>query len=231
MKEEYSEQYPIVVISNNKAVTTSWEVARFFEKQHKDVLRAIRTLECSREFNERNFTPVEYTDEKGEKRPMYEMARDGFAMLAFGFTGPQAAHFKEAYIDAFNKMEEALRRIQTEALVAETKKNALAFFRKGVGLTALLQRRDSLEKVEQFYWFRVHGQLTHYEAAQVCHLEYQHADEIAHTLRDLGLALPMLQGQVRKKEMSRFFSEAVGGFLPEDVRACLADLRKEVAHE
>ena len=33
------------------------------------------------------------------------MTRDGFTFLAMGFTGPRAAVFKEAYIEAFNKME------------------------------------------------------------------------------------------------------------------------------
>ncbi|WP_083689785.1 Rha family transcriptional regulator [Paenibacillus sp. FSL H7-0331] len=38
-------------------------------------------------FNDLNFKAVEYFDKKGENRPMYEIARDGFMMLAMGFTG------------------------------------------------------------------------------------------------------------------------------------------------
>ena len=41
---------------------------------------------------------------------MYYIARDGFVFLAMGFTGKIAAKFKEAYIEAFNEMEERLRR-------------------------------------------------------------------------------------------------------------------------
>lgn len=232
MKEE-TNQHPVVVIVNNQTVTTSWEVARYFEKQHKDVLKAIQNLECTEEFNQRNFAPVEYTDAKGEKRPMYNITRDGFVFLAMGFTGPKAARFKENYITAFNKMEEALQRIQKESLLEDTKKQALAYFRRGVGLTQLLQDRHSLEKVEKFYWFRVHGKLTHAEAAHVCCLEPQHADAIAAALRDIGLALPVISGQVRQKEISRCFAEASGGFLPFDLRGALADTAKkeEVAHE
>lgn len=37
------------------------------------------------------------------------MTRDGFTFLAMGFTGPRAAVFKEAYIQAFNKMEAELK--------------------------------------------------------------------------------------------------------------------------
>jgi len=230
MNGQNQEQYPIVVIHNNKAVTTSWTVANRFKKRHADVLRAIQSLECPKEFNERNFAPVEYTDEKGEKRPMCEMTRDGFTVLVMGFTGAEAMKFKLDYIAAFNRMEEALRRIQTEALVSEAKRGALAYFRRGAALTAVLHGRNTLEKVEKFYWLRIHGGLTQAEAGMVCCLEPQHACEVAAALRDCGLAMPIIQGQVRQKEISRFFSEAVGGFLPDEIRGVIADLRKEVAH-
>ncbi|EOS94821.1 hypothetical protein ETR_11658, partial [Erwinia tracheiphila PSU-1] len=52
----------------------------------------------------------EYTDATGCKLPCYNTTRDGFAFLAMGFTGRQAAAFKEAYITAFNRMEQALSR-------------------------------------------------------------------------------------------------------------------------
>lgn len=40
---------------------------------------------------------------------MYELTRDGFTFLCMGFTGSQAALWKERYIEAFNQMEAALR--------------------------------------------------------------------------------------------------------------------------
>ncbi|EAM4564764.1 peptidase [Salmonella enterica] len=99
---------PKVSIHNGKAVTTTQDVADYFRKLHKDVLKKVSTLECSPEFNERNFAPVEYIDAKGEKRPMYEMTKDGFVFLVMGFTGKKAAAFKEAYIAEFNRMEAEL---------------------------------------------------------------------------------------------------------------------------
>lgn len=42
---------------------------------------------------------------------MYYLTKDGFVILAMGFTGKVAAKFKEAYINAFNEMEERLRGI------------------------------------------------------------------------------------------------------------------------
>ena len=45
---------------------------------------------------------------------MYQIAKDGFALLVMGYTGEKAMKFKEDYIKAFNKMENELRRIYTE---------------------------------------------------------------------------------------------------------------------
>lgn len=98
----------IVEIDDGKMFTTSLTVAQAFEKEHKDVLKAISNLECSKEFNERNFAPVEYKDAKGEMRPAYRLTRDGFAFLAMGFTGKKAAAWKEKFLEAFNAMEAAL---------------------------------------------------------------------------------------------------------------------------
>lgn len=39
---------------------------------------------------------------------MYYLTRDGFTLLAMGFTGKKALQFKIAYIEAFNKMERML---------------------------------------------------------------------------------------------------------------------------
>lgn len=80
-------------------------VAEIFGKQHKDVIKAINNLDCSEEFNGRNFAPVKYKDAKGEMRKGYAMTRDGFTFLVMGFTGKKAARFKEAYIQRFNDME------------------------------------------------------------------------------------------------------------------------------
>lgn len=104
----------IVEIDGGKMFTTSLIVAEAFEKEHKDVLKAISNLECSKEFHERNFAPMVYEAEigSGAKRefPAYRLTRDGFAFLAMGFTGKKAAAWKEKFLAAFNAMEKALRR-------------------------------------------------------------------------------------------------------------------------
>ena len=95
--------------SGDRLIVTSLEISNRFSRQHKDVLEAIRKLECSQEFARRNFTPCSYTDGNQRQRPAYEITRDGFTFLCMGFTGQQAAVWKERYIEAFNQMESALR--------------------------------------------------------------------------------------------------------------------------
>ncbi|ENT3739021.1 Rha family transcriptional regulator [Escherichia coli] len=99
---------PEIAIVDGQAVTSSLAVANFFSKRHDDVLKKIRTLECSASFTSRNFSVSDYTDCTGRKLPCYQITRDGFAFLAMGFTGKRAAQFKEAYINAFNQMEKQL---------------------------------------------------------------------------------------------------------------------------
>ena len=50
---------------------------------------------------------------------MFHITRDGFAMLAMGFTGKEAMRWKEAYITSFNAMEEKLRALYVEPLVSD----------------------------------------------------------------------------------------------------------------
>lgn len=88
----------LICLKDSKAITTTLKVAEFFGKEHKNVLRDIQALECSEEFNRLNFERVEYFDSKGERRPYFEMTKDGFVFLVMGFTGKNAARFKEAYI-------------------------------------------------------------------------------------------------------------------------------------
>lgn len=108
MATTLTQTQPEITLVDGRAVTTSIALADYFTKRHDDVLKKIRILDCSPEFNARNFAAVEYTDAKGEQRPAYHITRDGFAFLAMGFTGKRAAIFKENYIIAFNKMEARL---------------------------------------------------------------------------------------------------------------------------
>src|SRR5690606_28075261 len=101
-----------------KTVTSSLVVADVFNKRHSDVLRSINELDSSKEFNERNFALVEYRDLKGEKRPSYQITRDGFVFLAMGYTGKTAARFKEQYINAFNHLENEVQK-KSDTFISE----------------------------------------------------------------------------------------------------------------
>lgn len=99
----------LVTIQEAKAVTSSLQIAQTFSKDHKNVLRDIEKLECSQEFRRLNFELSSYTSQQNKSLPMYVMTKDGFTFLAMGFTGKQAAKFKESYINAFNQMEEYIK--------------------------------------------------------------------------------------------------------------------------
>lgn len=89
-------------------VVTSLDVAETFEKRHDNVLKDIRELECSGEFRLLNFEESFYYNNQNHRQPMYYMTRDGFTLLAMGYTGEKAMRFKEAYIRQFNAMEKVL---------------------------------------------------------------------------------------------------------------------------
>lgn len=97
-----------VTFVDGKATTTSLDVAAHFGKRHDDVLKRIRTLECSSEFTLRNFAECSRAGANNKPEPFYRMTRDGFTFLCMGFTGREAAVWKESYINAFNKMEQVL---------------------------------------------------------------------------------------------------------------------------
>lgn len=104
----------LVTLSGDRVVTTSHTIAQHFGKRHADVMRAIENLKASLPPRyERTFALIQTKVDLGEGRsridPAYEVSRDGFTLLAMGFTGAKALQFKLAYIDAFNAMEARLR--------------------------------------------------------------------------------------------------------------------------
>lgn len=92
-----------------RAVVTSLDVAETFGKAHDKVMRDIKELGCSAEFNAANFGDISYQDSMNRKHKACVMTRDGFTLLVMGYTGDLAMKFKEAYIKQFNAMEAALR--------------------------------------------------------------------------------------------------------------------------
>ena len=94
-----------------RVAVTSLDVAETFGKEHYHVLEDVRAIQgkiSTPEFSGLFFETA-YTAENGKKQPMYLMDRDGFTLLAMGYTGEKAMQFKLAYIKQFNAMEAALQ--------------------------------------------------------------------------------------------------------------------------
>ncbi|CAI2685055.1 Rha family transcriptional regulator [Apilactobacillus kunkeei] len=95
----------IVEVKNNQAVTDSIQVAKTFEKRHDHIIRNIEKLKKDIPNFGEMFLEGETKDSYGRNRKTYFMTKDGFTLLAFGFTGKKANEFKLDYIQAFNKIE------------------------------------------------------------------------------------------------------------------------------
>lgn len=133
------------------AVTTSLKVAETFGKSHDNVLRDIRkALSGGVLKNEETpmFEESTYINEQnGQEYPMFIMNRDGFTLLAMGFTGKKAMQFKIEYIAAFNAMEKALKeqskpKSQLEILV----ESAQALLEQSRRLDKIESRLDTMEQ-------------------------------------------------------------------------------------
>lgn len=97
----------ILSTQNGEPVVSSREVAKNFGKEHKDVLKAINNLVAQNCAAKSMFHLSDF-ENRGKKYPMYLMNRDGFSLLAMGFTGKEALEWKLKYIQAFNAMEKQL---------------------------------------------------------------------------------------------------------------------------
>ena len=116
---DYSNAKPVGESAQGKIVTSSQAVAYYFEKDHGKVLRSIRSLlsfqETSESMTKNGYTPkwfyeYQYTNEQNHQTyPAFLMTRDGFTLLAMGFTGKKALEWKIRYIQAFNEMERKLK--------------------------------------------------------------------------------------------------------------------------
>jgi anti-repressor protein len=103
---------------NASLKTTSRVIAEKFERNHRDVLRAIRDLiEQEKDWGVRNFAQTPYVDpQNGQTYQMYEMTRDGYSMLVMGFTGKKALDWKIRFLAAFNAMEVTIKHQQAPIL-------------------------------------------------------------------------------------------------------------------
>lgn len=113
----------VTVHQDGRLTTTSLIVADHFNKRHTNILQAISKLECSEEFGRLNFQPSTYKTQQNKELPCYCITRDGFMFLVMGFTGKEAAIWKERFINAFNEMEQLLKQQEMTRRILDVLRN------------------------------------------------------------------------------------------------------------
>lgn len=116
----------IVNILNQEGqlVVTSRQISEDFKKRNSHVVEAIEnkikslTAENSEVEIEKLFIPTTYIH-NGNEYKEYLLTRDGFTFIVMGFTGAKADAWKLKYIEAFNKMEKAIKEQQVPKLSKE----------------------------------------------------------------------------------------------------------------
>ncbi|RMW41796.1 phage regulatory protein [Lactiplantibacillus pentosus] len=179
----------LVIMKNKQAVTSSLQVAETFEKEHRNVLATIGGL-LKNKHTQHMFAKETYVNEQnGQSYPIYYMNRDGFTLLAMGFTGTKALKFKLQYIEAFNSMEEQVklptspREIARLALQANEETN---------------QRLDSVEgDVKDLKENQV---IPNPEYSALSRRVNQRVSEVAHSY-----------GRITKKQRGELFKDINGG--------------------
>ncbi|MFS1583823.1 MAG: Rha family transcriptional regulator [Candidatus Arsenophonus phytopathogenicus] len=143
---------PKVTIHNDKAITTSLDVADYFGKRHDNVLRAIEDLDCSQKFTALNFEVCYKNNElqNGKPQPYYKITKNGFIFLVMGFTGKKAAQFREAYIAEFDKMESELNSVIT--VTGATNKVLLTLLPNGkVDSACVVRDNEYVASLDSFF--------------------------------------------------------------------------------
>lgn len=172
---------------NNQMFVTSLQVARDFKKEHQHVLRDIRKIIANggvQNWTDLFHETVYVHEQNRQEYPMFLINRDGFTLLAMGFTGKYALEWKLKYINAFNEMETRLNspefimnralelsRQRCEALLIENKElKPKALFADAVATSQSSCLIGELAKIIKangydigqkrlFEWLRVNGYL------------------------------------------------------------------------
>ena len=186
--------------ANDQVLTNSLLVAEKFEKNHRDVLEVIRTIIRSAENSAvlAMFCESSYLNQQNKEQPMYVMNRDGFTLLAMGFTGSKALQFKMDFIIAFNKMESMLKSddyilmrsqqiLQKRIEIAEQKALILQAQNEQLAETVTIQStklKESAPKVE--YFENVLQSVNTYTSTQIAkEVGFKSADQLHKKLREM----------------------------------------------
>lgn len=131
---------------NGELVVSSRDVAKDFGKEPKHVNESIRKLIAENSTVKNMIIESTYISSRGREEREYLLTRDGFSLLVMGFTGASALQWKLKYIDAFNKMEQALRNQVPQ--LSEKQQCILAIYDGGQGAIQGAKRLSEIEIAE-----------------------------------------------------------------------------------
>lgn len=98
----------VLSMQSGEPVASSRQIADNFEKRHDHVMRDIDAMKKDVPNFGEMFFETTAPDSYGREQRAYLMNRDGFTLLAMGFTGKAALEWKLKYIAVFNEMEKKL---------------------------------------------------------------------------------------------------------------------------
>ncbi|ACH81962.1 transcriptional regulator [Bacteroides phage B40-8] len=173
---------------SNQILTNSLLVAEKFGKDHKNVVRNIRSIIggiLKIEHTQLFVESVYVHPQNGQEYPMFIMNRDGFTLLAMGFTGEKALQFKLEYINAFNKMEKTLKE-QSIVLpnFSDPAEAAIAWANEyREKQKAQIEAKEAKENVERL----IHNNKTYTTTEISKELGFRSAIELNKTLEKMGI--------------------------------------------
>lgn len=136
----------LVETRNNQPVTTSLQVANTFGKRHDNVTRDITSLKKDVLNFEEMFMEGNIPDSYGRDRRGYYINKDGFTLLAMGFTGKKAMQFKLDYIQAFNQMEKVIQENNLDSyMIADPVKRAEKWIKEQEQTKLLAQQNEEMK--------------------------------------------------------------------------------------
>lgn len=136
----------LVETRNNQPVTTSLQVANTFGKRHDNVTRDITSLKKDVLNFEEMFMEGNIPDSYGRDRRGYYINKDGFTLLAMGFTGKKAMRFKLDYIQAFNQMEKVIQDNNLDSyMIADPVKRAEKWIKEQEQTKLLAQQNEEMK--------------------------------------------------------------------------------------
>lgn len=121
----------VIIVENGEPMTTSLEVAKYFGKEHRNILKAIddilekglRNIEQTlKDKAMAYFELSEYINEQNHQTyRMYKMNQKGFTLLAGGFTDKKFMEYKVMFVEQFDDMQKQLeQQAQQQFFIPET---------------------------------------------------------------------------------------------------------------